>query len=63
VSQVGIQIRRVFDLASGIDDLEQASRLPKITAIAVGRLASLLRVQPLYGLSAAGKLARLLSSV
>jgi len=59
----GIQIRRVFDLAAGIDDLEQAARLLKITAITVGRLASLLGVQPLYGLSTAGKLARPLASM
>ncbi len=56
-----VQIRRVFDLAADVDDVEQASSLLRILALSVGRLAGLLRVQALYGLSAADDYGRTLN--
>ena len=53
VEMLRVQIRRVFDRSSEIDNLEQATYLLRILALAVGRLAALLRVQSLYGLSPA----------
>ena len=48
-----VVIRRVFELSADIEDREGAFNLLRHISLAVGRLAAILRVRSLYGLSPA----------